>query len=185
MNTLTRLALTLAMALPVGAALAQTTLTEPTDTSAAVRHRGKQLQLLDTDQDGRLSRAEVNQRGGLTHSFDQIDANHDGFLDATELRQWAATHPVTHGKGKGKHEGKYFAQHDLNKDGVITSDEASKMGKGGQFFQQADANGDGKVTPQEAHAFRKTHRPAKKPAPVPAPASGPAPVTQPLTPAPQ
>lgn len=166
MNTLTRLALAVAATLPMAVAMAQTASTEPAaDGSNAVRHRAKQLELLDTNNDGRLSRAEVQARGGLTKSFDEIDVDHDGYLARDELRQWAQANPQPHPRGgqhQGKGGGKFFDKHDLNNDGVITADEAAKMKKGSQMFSQADANGDGKVTKKEAQAMRKAHHPEPK-----------------------
>lgn len=159
MNALTRLALAGLLALPLTAVLAQS---GPANPEQAMNHREKQLNLLDTDHDGRLSRTEVQARGGLSHAFDEIDTNRDGYLDREELRQWASTHEVKHGRG-GKHQGKSFGRYDTNRDGVITADEAAKMPNGAQLFQQADANGDGKVTKQEAHALRKTQRAASAP----------------------
>lgn len=189
MNTLTRLALAAAATLPMALAMAQTTTVESADTGNAVRHRAKQLELLDVDKDGRLSRAEVQARGGLTHSFDQIDVNHDGFLGRDELRQWAQTQPVTHptatqprgAKHMGRNDGKFFDKHDLNHDGVITADEAAKAKNGSEMFSRADADGDGRVTRKEVHALHKVRGPAHKKPPMP---KNPAPVepVQPLAP---
>lgn len=53
------------------------------------------MAMLDTDHDGKVSWAEFS--AGIKAHFDQVDINHDGYLDATELR--AAHH---HG---GKHGG--------------------------------------------------------------------------------
>ncbi|MCA0177556.1 MAG: EF-hand domain-containing protein [Proteobacteria bacterium] len=186
MNTLTRLTLAAAAVLPMAVAMAQSATTEPANANNAVRHRAKQLELLDANKDGRLSRAEVQPRGGLTQSFDAIDTDRDGYLERDELRQWAQTQPATHPRGNNpnpnsKHEGKFFGKHDLNHDGVLTADEAAKSKRGGEMFSQADANGDGKVTKKEAHALRKAHQAAPKRPPAPK-ERAPAQTVQPLAP---
>ncbi|MBJ6980111.1 hypothetical protein JG616_12380 [Luteimonas sp. MC1782] len=43
---------------------------------------------LDTNGDGRLSRAEARPNATLTAEFRAVDSNGDGALDATELRGW-------------------------------------------------------------------------------------------------
>jgi hypothetical protein len=67
----------------------------------------------DTDGDGRVSRAEMAalpERGGGDPSrrFDRMDANHDGYLDASEIRA-ALT--------------RRFQRMDRNGDGVVSPDE--------------------------------------------------------------
>lgn len=46
---------------------------------------GSTMQQLDTNQDGRVSRAEAQRDTALSKRFDAIDANRDGVLDAAEL----------------------------------------------------------------------------------------------------
>ena len=43
---------------------------------------------LDTNGDGRLSRAEARPNATLTAEFRAVDSNGDGTLDATELKGW-------------------------------------------------------------------------------------------------
>jgi Ca2+-binding EF-hand superfamily protein len=45
----------------------------------------KILKHLDTDKDGRISRAEAAGRQALSTHFDRIDTDHDGFLSRDEL----------------------------------------------------------------------------------------------------
>jgi len=51
------------------------------------------LAMLDTDRDGKVSWAEFS--AGIKAHFDRLDANHDGYLDAAELRM------AHHGKRGG------------------------------------------------------------------------------------
>jgi Ca2+-binding EF-hand superfamily protein len=51
--------------------------------------RAAHLKKLDTDGDGRISRAEAQAAPRLAEHFDQLDANKDGFLTPDEL---AAAH---------------------------------------------------------------------------------------------
>ncbi|HEY4529940.1 MAG TPA: hypothetical protein VIG97_06390, partial [Luteimonas sp.] len=43
---------------------------------------------LDTNGDGRLSRAEAGPNATLSNEFRAVDANGDGMLDANELKGW-------------------------------------------------------------------------------------------------
>lgn len=58
--------------------------------------KGGHLAMLDTDHDGKVSWAEFT--AGIKSHFDQLDANRDGYLDATELRV-AHRHGGHHGDG--------------------------------------------------------------------------------------
>lgn len=44
---------------------------------------GHRLERLDTDHDGRISRAEM--RADADRRFDRMDINHDGFIDSAEM----------------------------------------------------------------------------------------------------
>ncbi len=48
-------------------------------------HAGKRFQKLDTDGDGRISRAEAQAAPKLAEHFDAIDANKDGYITPDEL----------------------------------------------------------------------------------------------------
>ncbi len=60
--------------------------------------KGGGLAMLDADHDGRVSWAEFS--AGIKSHFDQLDANHDGYLDATEMRA-AHRHGGHHDHGNG------------------------------------------------------------------------------------
>jgi Ca2+-binding EF-hand superfamily protein len=50
-------------------------------------HRGKGgMKKLDTDGDGRISRAEAAKAPRLAEHFDAIDTNHDGFITPEEMK---------------------------------------------------------------------------------------------------
>ena len=49
-------------------------------------HRGKFLKKLDTDGDGRISRAEAQAAPRLAAHFDEIDTDKDGYLSPDELK---------------------------------------------------------------------------------------------------
>jgi len=93
----------------------------------------ERLMALDTDHDGKISKDEFAARGAMMHGrhggdaasaggdapkhdgsrmFDRFDANHDGFLDATEINAVLA---------------RRFARTDANHDGVLTPDERHAM----------------------------------------------------------
>ena len=49
-------------------------------------HRGDFLKKLDTDGDGRISKAEAQAAPRLAEHFDEIDANKDGFITTDEMK---------------------------------------------------------------------------------------------------
>jgi Ca2+-binding EF-hand superfamily protein len=95
-------------------------------------HARERLMALDTDHDGKISKAEFaagpmmmgrHRKGGATDDanapkpdgarmFDRLDANHDGYLDPTEINAMLA---------------RRFARQDANHDGVLTPDERHAM----------------------------------------------------------
>lgn len=50
------------------------------------RHRGEFLKKLDTNADGRISKAEAQAAPRLAERFDALDANQDGFVTAEEMK---------------------------------------------------------------------------------------------------
>jgi len=52
----------------------------------AAKHHGGMFKKLDTDGDGRISKAEAQNAPKLAAQFDQLDVNGDGFLTREELR---------------------------------------------------------------------------------------------------
>ncbi len=58
------------------------------------------LKKWDANQDGRISRHEA--RGKLRELFDEMDLNHDGYLDKVELEAGLQKHPELVGKLEGR-----------------------------------------------------------------------------------
>lgn len=58
------------------------------------------LKRWDVNQDGRISREEA--KGKLRELFDQLDLNHDGYLDKIELQTALQKHPELVGKMEGR-----------------------------------------------------------------------------------
>jgi EF hand len=56
------------------------------------RVRGGWMQALDTDKDGRFSRAELAGRERMLNNFGAIDSNKDGMLSREELQAYQKTH---------------------------------------------------------------------------------------------
>jgi Ca2+-binding EF-hand superfamily protein len=50
------------------------------------KHRGDSLKKLDTDGDGRISKAEAQAAPRLAEHFDTLDANKDGFVTTDEMK---------------------------------------------------------------------------------------------------
>ncbi len=66
-------------------------------TTAAIKPTGELLRLMDTDQNGKVSKAEFMQF--MSSEFDRLDVNHDGELDPNEL---SATRYHIQGGSRGR-----------------------------------------------------------------------------------
>jgi Ca2+-binding EF-hand superfamily protein len=133
------------------------------------RHGG--LERLDTDHDGRISRAEFDagqarraamlqkhgKRTGMARrqpiDFAAIDTNHDGYLVRTELRaHHEQMRPQMEAARKARFEAK-FAEADLNRDGKLSRVEvAEKMPRMAERFAWMDDNRDGFLSHAELQA---------------------------------
>ena len=129
MKKLHFLALAITAALASSVAVAQTP-TRQTGAKSATR--------IDANGDGVIDRAEAAKAPRLAEKFDQLDANKDGKLSASERPQRMHAR-----RGGGKHGDRLQAM-DTDKDGRISRDEAN-AGKGGlaQRFGEMDVNKDG------------------------------------------
>jgi Ca2+-binding EF-hand superfamily protein len=107
--------------------------------SDEVGPRWERLQVADTDHNGKVTRAELDQ------------ARADGKLRGHKGHHGGPGGEGACAKGGGGH-GKMFEQMDKNKDGALTADEVKD--KFWQHLVKADANHDGKVTKEELEAAR-------------------------------
>jgi hypothetical protein len=95
---------------------------------------GSALKGLDADRDATIDLSEAKQ--AAEKLFDTLDRNHDGTLDARELR--------------GRIKKGEFAGADPDKDATLTKDEYLDMAE--QRFHAADTNDDGTLDARELHS---------------------------------
>lgn len=119
---------------------------------------------LDTDGDGRLSRAEVEaagqgrrQRGNaMLEHFDAIDADRDGYLVRGEIRTWQAQRMQQRRAQMQQRFDERFAAADLNGDGRLSRVEVEeKMPRLSGRFAWMDDNRDGFLDRAEIEAGRQ------------------------------
>jgi len=100
------------------------------------------LARVDTDHDGKISKAEFDTESVAL--FKRLDKNSDGKIASDEV-------PARHWGGKGP----MFGQMDTDKDGKVTKAEFTAAED--KMFQKLDANGDGVITPDEFAAAHHRH----------------------------
>jgi Ca2+-binding EF-hand superfamily protein len=144
-------------------------------------HRGGGIERLDTDKDGRISRAEFDagraqrearmaqdperqarmQEHMQDHKpadFTAMDANRDGYLVASELRAYHERMRPQREAERTARFNKRFAQADLNRDGKLGRVEVQeKMPRLADRFAWLDENRDGFLSKAELEAAHK-HR---------------------------
>jgi Ca2+-binding EF-hand superfamily protein len=116
----------------------------------------------DTDQNGRLSRAEVKQElPRLATHFDEIDSNRDGELAADELRAWSRNRKDRRGStGGGLAD--YFRRADSDRDGSLTRDEAEKaLPRIAAKFERIDTDHNARLTQEELRRYFDARRAAR------------------------
>lgn len=103
------------------------------------------LKLLDTDGDGRISRAEF--LAGKQAKFDKLDTNHDGMVSADEKA--TAKSEKKHWWSRNDKADK-INKADANNDNQISASEESSSAEA--MFTKLDTNGDGFLTAAELDA---------------------------------
>jgi Ca2+-binding EF-hand superfamily protein len=110
--------------------------TPPTDTGRTDRFVTRMMTRLDTDKDGKISKAEFDADGAAF--FKRLDKNADGKIASDEMPAGRM------GGGFGPH---MFDRMDTNKDGQVTKAEFTAAGEA--LFAKLDVNGDGVLTKDE------------------------------------
>jgi Ca2+-binding EF-hand superfamily protein len=138
--------LTIAIAAGVlGAALQPGVASAADNTPGAAAAPKHGLKKIDTDGDGKISKAEAAARPKLAERFDAIDANKDGFITRDEMR--AAHQKMAAAK---------FKSVDTNGDGRISRAEAdANAPRLAKHFTEVDANKDGFVSKEELAAAKQ------------------------------
>ena len=110
------------------------------------------LQRVDTDKDGKISKAEFDAEGSKL--FAKLDDNGDGKITENEMpqRHWA------------RFGGQMFDRMDADKDGKVTK--AEFQAAGDKMFQRMDKNGDGIIEKDEMQPPHGDQAPAEQ-APTP------------------
>lgn len=110
------------------------------------KHGGRHgdMSKLDTDNDGRISRAEAAGRDRLAGNFAAIDADSDSYLTRGELQAYhARMRPQREAERAQRFEAR-FAEADLNRDGRLSRGEVDeKMPRLAERFNWLDDNRDG------------------------------------------
>ena len=109
------------------------------------------LKSLDTNNDGKISRAEATANPWLAKQFDALDKNKDGVLSRDEL-----PHPPRGERGRGP--GEWMSRLDTNHDGRISAAEAKADPKLAARFAQMDVNKDGFVDKADFELKMKQRR---------------------------
>lgn len=131
------------------------------------RHHGKRghsrggIERLDSDGDGRISRAEFDQaqssreggkrgmRGGR-FDFDAVDANRDGFIVRREVQAWHERQRPQRQAEMAKRFDAAFADADLDRNGTLSRVEVDeKMPRLAKRFAWMDDNRDGVLSRAE------------------------------------
>ena len=122
----------------------------------AKTHRGGGLERMDTDQDGRISRAEFDAGQARKLDFAAVDANKDGFLVRSELRAYHEAMRPQREAERAKRFDERFAAADLNRDGKLSRVEVDeKMPRMKDRFAWIDENRDGFISRGELQDGRK------------------------------
>jgi|GEM_PF-715415 len=137
------------------------------------KHWQRRLARLDSDGDGKISKAEFDAHAG--QRFARFDLNNDGRISDVDLPPWLRGRGILNadassqqwmgmaraGHGWHRRGGRLMrglmrlAAADTNNDGAVSLDEAMALAAG--RFQRMDANGDGSIDAADRQAHRKAN----------------------------
>ena len=100
---------------------------------------------VDTNDDGNISKEEAEQKApAIAENFDKIDANHDGVLSKKEFKIfWIAS------EKKRREFSQHLEQADLDKNGMLSREEAEGLPNLSAHFDEIDSNHDGQLVIKE------------------------------------
>lgn len=110
-------------------------------------HHKARLEAVDTDGNGKISKAEAD--AARDKHFGEADADGNGSVSYEEFQAMSEKHH----KMMVKHK---FERADENDDGVLTADELG--GRLTDHFERMDTNGDGEISEKERKAAHKKMR---------------------------
>lgn len=110
------------------------------------------FETLDTDGNGEITRAEMQDRGAARMA--RADSDGDGFLTQQELEASAVERAQAFAS-------RMIERHDADADGRLSAEELAKPDRADRRFNRVDKDGDGAITKAEFDAARdkmKGHR---------------------------
>jgi Ca2+-binding EF-hand superfamily protein len=110
----------------------------------------KHFKMMDTDGDGRVSRAE--HAAAAKQMFSQCDANHDGIVTAAEMDASSSAQDERHAKDD-KTSAEKIQMIDQNQDGKLSLTEHEQGTE--RMFGKMDTDGDGFLSKSECEAGMK------------------------------
>jgi Ca2+-binding EF-hand superfamily protein len=133
-------------------AFAQTNDQKASDRQAKMQAR---FEAIDSNRDGKLSYAEIQNNPMHRARFDKADANRDGALTIDEMRQAQQNNKNARHERKGQMREK-LQRLDANQDRALTRAEiGNEMPQLLENFDIFDGNNDGKITREEMQIARK------------------------------
>lgn len=115
--------------------------------SVFAHNHAEKFDMMDTDQDGKISAAE--HEAGSQQMFSEIDKNSDGRITAEEMTA-KMNDKKKAGKTPHKSVAEKLAKADANADKVVTSAEHKASAQ--NMFNKMDTNKDGFLTAEEMQA---------------------------------
>jgi Ca2+-binding EF-hand superfamily protein len=125
---------------------------------------GEMFKRLDTNNDGVLTKDELEARGAqrVAQSFDKLDRDKDGMVTQEEMKEARTTRMAA----MKEHAEERFKTADKNGDGSLSKEEATAgMPRLAQRFDALDQNKDGQLSPDELRAAAQGRQHRERPAP--------------------